>query len=111
MNPLSYDSFHPGRAEHLCPCCGSPDLPGVSCLCVSYEPLPCCLMCGSDMADPSEASCPSCRDNGRVEDPLVSMLDAWDFREKQAPPNELRAEEPLPTVAPVKHRSWRPAAA
>ncbi len=112
MNHFDSDPFCHSRAEHLCPHCGAPDLPGVSCLCVSYLAAPCCLTCGSDTADLGEASCPTCRRDGRVEESLVSMLDAWDFPLKRKPTDPRRVEEPL-SIKPVPpaRKSWRPAAA
>jgi hypothetical protein len=58
-----------------------------------------------------EASCPSCREDGRVEVSLVNWFDGWDTPLKQAPPDELRAEEPLSFDDPPKRKSYRPVAA
>lgn len=107
------DAFVHAPALHLCPHCGTPDLPGVSCLCSDHTSAGLsCSTCGASPGD-YEATCPECRKEGRVDMSLVSFLErAIDSYDHLPPPDELLAEEPLPTIEPPRsRRSWRPAAA
>ncbi len=102
VEPFAHDS-----CPHLCAACGAPALAGIDCFCVDFTTdLPPCSGCGAAPGD-YEATCPVCREEGRVDLVLSQFFD----RQLSSPPDELRAEEPLPTVTPPSRRSWRPVAA
>lgn len=109
MDDLPRDPYSHAGAWRLCPACEMPEIPGSGCLCADDETAGlCCSTCGCSPGD-YEASCPECRLMGRVDMSLASFLDRVlePRRPHRVPPDELRAEEPLPTARP---RSWWPVA-
>lgn len=113
MDDLLRDPFAHAGAAHLCPACEAPEIPGLGCFCSEPDTAGlCCPECGAG-PDDYGATCPTCRESGRVD----SALDDFVARYLGAPlPERYRplplplAEEPLPTEPP-KRGSWRPRAA